>query len=219
MYSSHYPKNKSTFPRGQRFEHITEVSRRTSYRVGPGCYDFKVGTNKGLGPRFVKEEVVRPSKKWDYFFVGDSIVRQERPDSRAKARSLSAKRGNETFTYGSGNKYDGYSPESGEKGKKFSGRRPQSSQDARRDLQFGEEHSGKKPGRDNFNYNGHSKTKPTTSHLDDPGLYGKEDLRKSLDRGRPQSGHKHRDHDFDRAGGQDVKKEIINKIFVTYDKQ
>ncbi len=75
---------KTTFSKGQRWEHIKEVARRTSYKVGPGCYNFPITTNKGKGPSIVKDQVIaNPSNgNFDYIYVGDTLMKRERPTSR-----------------------------------------------------------------------------------------------------------------------------------------
>jgi len=75
---------KTTFSKGQRWEHIKEVARRTSYKVGPGCYNFPITTNKGKGPVIIKDQVVaNPSNgNFDYIYVGDTLMKRERPTSR-----------------------------------------------------------------------------------------------------------------------------------------
>ena len=62
------------FSRSQRFQHISEQVKKTSYRVGPGSYATPLSTNKGAGPKIIKESVIKDDL--DYFYVGNVIVKQ-----------------------------------------------------------------------------------------------------------------------------------------------
>jgi len=75
---------KSTWSKGQRWEHIKEVARRTSYKVGPGCYNFAISTNRGRGAVIVKDQAnAAPiNGNFDYIYVGDTLMKRERPASR-----------------------------------------------------------------------------------------------------------------------------------------
>ena len=72
---------KSTFPKSQRWEHIRQVACRTSFKIGPGCYNTPLSTNKGRSARIVKDATF-VSSNCDYVYVGESIVRKERSSSR-----------------------------------------------------------------------------------------------------------------------------------------
>lgn len=102
-----------------------------------------------------------------------------------------------------------------------SSRRPHSSQEQRLDYDPDSSGHKKKPVKDFYNYSG-VKTKPMTSHLDELGMYGsKDEVRRSLEKGgqRPASVQKMRGGEDPRnPGNNDIRKEIINKVFVTYDK-
>jgi len=68
-------RGKTTFPRSARFQHITESVKKTSYRVGPGSYRVPMTTNKGLGPKLLRESVIKDGQM-DYFYVGNILVKQ-----------------------------------------------------------------------------------------------------------------------------------------------
>lgn len=89
--TSFYPQNKSTFPRSKRWEHIEQVSRRTAYHVGPGCYDYKITTNKGRGALMRPDLAVANGKnrEVEYLFVGHVITKR---DSTSQYRSHSQPR-------------------------------------------------------------------------------------------------------------------------------
>jgi hypothetical protein len=72
---------KSTFPRGERWQHIKDIACRTSHKVGPGCYKFPITTNKGRGPKITRDTMTS-SSAWEYLYVGDALLRKERPVSR-----------------------------------------------------------------------------------------------------------------------------------------
>jgi len=72
---------KSTFPRGERWQHIKEVACRTSTKVGPGCYKFPFTTNKGRSAR-IEKDTMTAAKAWEYLYVGDCLIKKERPSSR-----------------------------------------------------------------------------------------------------------------------------------------
>jgi len=77
----------SSFPKGQRWEHIREIACRTTFKVGPGCYNTPMTTNKGRSPKIVKPSATL-SNGWDYIYVGDSIIKKERPTSRGRSSTL-----------------------------------------------------------------------------------------------------------------------------------
>ena len=69
-----FNRTRTLFSRSQRFQHISEQVRKTSYRVGPGSYATPLSTNQGAGPKILKESVIKDDL--DYFYVGNVLVKQ-----------------------------------------------------------------------------------------------------------------------------------------------
>ena len=63
--------------------HIKEISRRTGEYVGPGCYHAPLTTNEGRSPRMIKESLSATASHWDFFYVGSSLVKTDRPATKS----------------------------------------------------------------------------------------------------------------------------------------
>jgi len=72
----------SSFGRSERWQHIREVSCRTDSKVGPGCYNSPISTNKGKGVKIMKDLAVSSLPEGDFIYVGNTILQRDRPTSR-----------------------------------------------------------------------------------------------------------------------------------------
>jgi len=59
------------------------MTRRTGFRIGPGTYQYNLSTNKGISPKIVRETFFKDKDKYDFFYVGNHIVRQTADRSRS----------------------------------------------------------------------------------------------------------------------------------------
>jgi hypothetical protein len=74
--------------------------RRTSSRVGPGAYNTATPSKK-TGPKIFRDSIITPSRDFEYVYVGQSIVKQERTGSvHSQSRSPSPENYNNTHTFG-----------------------------------------------------------------------------------------------------------------------
>jgi hypothetical protein len=89
--------SKSTFPKGQRWEHIRELTCRTSYKIGPGCYKSPLSTNKGKATKIMKDTATTTTDGYDFLYVGNTILKREnKRDKLTPSRTQSAVRSNRT---------------------------------------------------------------------------------------------------------------------------
>jgi len=72
----------SSFGRSERWQHIKEVSCRTDSKVGPGCYNSPISTNKGKSVKIMKDLAVSSLPEGEFIYVGSTILKRERPTSR-----------------------------------------------------------------------------------------------------------------------------------------
>jgi len=104
----YYPESKSTFSRGQRWGHIDHIARRTSYLIGPGCYQVPISTNKGISVVMRPESIIYSDQTndKDYMYVGNTLVRRDyetrRSVSQARSRRDSLVNQSLNITYDQG---------------------------------------------------------------------------------------------------------------------
>jgi len=83
-------RSQSTFSRGKRWQHIDDMSGRTSYMVGPGAYDLSLprrgGSNVALRPDTAVP--IHIDKNLELLYFGDPVTKKNKMVSLIRAESL-----------------------------------------------------------------------------------------------------------------------------------
>jgi len=93
--SSWYPKSKQTFPKGQRWGYLDEMINRTSFRVGPGAYPYKISTNRGISAVIKKDYKIRDPNLINEInapFFKEAGIKPDKPVLRSQSAAPRAKR-------------------------------------------------------------------------------------------------------------------------------
>lgn len=78
-----------TFGRSKRFTYLNEYTGRTRENVGPGSYIVTAEVRKSnIGPKITRPFFPEKTDAWEYFYVGQAIIKQpKRPTSAQKRDS------------------------------------------------------------------------------------------------------------------------------------
>ena len=70
------------------------MTRRTGYRVGPGCYNYPISTNKGVSANIRPDSAIpsNPAREIEYVYVEHSLFKQEIAHPRHISQSMAGTR-------------------------------------------------------------------------------------------------------------------------------